>query len=79
MAHAGYMNEVGHTQHTGFTKSEMYTQYKGQNERMVHTQNGRNPLHTCRMQDCKLRCCHHPRHAAFGTLGLGGPLPLLAV
>jgi len=78
----GHTNEVGHNRHMRYTQCELYTQYRGQTERTVHTQNGRNPRHTCHTRDCNLPYCHHPCHAAFGTmpqLALGGPLPLLAV
>jgi len=63
----GYMNEMSHNQHMGYTQCEMYTQCRGQTERTVHTQNGRNLLHTCHMWDCKLRCCH--QHSASTWLG----------
>ena len=84
----GHTSEMGRNHHKGYTQCEPYTQHKG-------TLNGRftrsipshvecvKPAAHRHTRDCKLCYCHHPScHAAFSTLpqlGLGGPMPLLAV
>jgi hypothetical protein len=87
MPHTGHMNEMGHHQHTGYIQCELYMQYKRHIECTVHMQRTIKPRmgKTRSTRDCKLRCCHHPSQAgqaAFSTvpqLGLGGPVPLLAI